>query len=218
MNIHFITRHWFLTLLFIFLLSTIVSFIMTGILLFFVSKDYSKVSAVGTWTIGGLSLATGFYYFLFDQKRDIRILCEFKKGKFTIQAFNDSKFGNAIFAKRIYITENEPNPTKIENDYKRDEKKIPFFEITDTFFDRKQYYSLPPYEITPEISISSCNLYNQIAKHIPENLKEAHGYTDCFLSILFTDISNKNYIGTMCLNEDQIKEINENILNIDLYY
>lgn len=215
MNIHFIIRHWILTLLFIFLLSTIVSFIMTGILLFFVSKDYSKVSAVGTWTIGGLSLAAGFYYFLFDQKRDIRILCEFKNGHFTIQAFNDSKFGNAIFAKRIYITENEPNRKKIENDYKSDESKISFFEITDTFLNPKQYYSLPPYEISPEISILSSELYSKIADNPPITFSKGDIYTNCFLSILFTDISNKNYIFTKRLNKYSIKKIND---IINTYY
>lgn len=217
MNIHFFITHWILTLLFIFLLSTIVSFVMTGILLFFVSKDYSKVSAVGTWTIGGLSLAAGFYYFLFDQKRDIRILPEFKNFKFTIQAFNDSKFGNAIFVKGIYITENEPNRTKIENDYKSAESKIPFFEITDDFSNYKQYYSLPPYEITPEISISSQDLYKKIADCTPKTLKEAQGYTDCFLSILFTDVSDKNYILPIHLGKNQVEMINENYLLINLY-
>ncbi|MUV40498.1 hypothetical protein [Levilactobacillus brevis] len=202
MNIHFIIRHWILSLLFIFLLSTIVSLIMTGILLFFVSKNYSQVAAVGTWTIGGLSLVAGFYYFLFDQKRDIRILQDTKGSQFIIQAFNDSKFGTAIFAKRIYITEKEPNRSKIENAYKKGNSKINFFEITDDFSNFKQYYFLQPHEITPEISISFSDLYSKIAK------KSSHNYTDCFLSILFTDTRNENYIFTMHLGENAIKSIN----------
>ncbi|MGR6795587.1 hypothetical protein [Levilactobacillus brevis] len=202
MNIHFIIRHWILTLLFIFLLSTIVSFVMTGVLLFFVSKDYSKVSAVGTWTIGGLSLAAGFYYFLFDQKRDIRILQRAEGDQFIIQALNESKFGTAIFAKRIYITEKEPNRSRIENAYEKDNSKINFFKITDDFSNFKQYYSLQPHEITPKISISFPDLCSKIAK------KSSHNYTDCFLSILFTDTRNENYIFTARLDKGAINEIN----------
>lgn len=227
MNTHFILKHPITFIILLAALSIGLGLLASGAVLLFVHESYQEVGALGSWSVGVLGLALGIYYFLVDQKRDIRVYFSIEKNEktnepnFCVRAFNDSKVGTVVSARRIYITDKVPHYSRIRRDYKKHFDEIPFMEFKHMQFeDYKDYYPLGPTKITPKLLISWDKLLNNVvtySRHFySKDKKYPQHFDKCFLTVVFADVKDDPYLFTYPLDQSTIQIINEDLTeNVD---
>lgn len=234
MNIHFFLKHKLILFLIIILISAFGSCFTSGILLFFVDKNPAATSAVGTWAFGIITATLGLCYFLIDRSRDIEVLfspvvrpidneimTNSSGSFFCLQAYNNSKMGTVAVPQRIYISYKVPNYDEIRRHYQdRSNSKLVFMEIDELKSIKKikqshyqNYFSLPPYSITPEILIETDDLIKSISNHAKYAYHKSGStpqFKMCWISIVFSNVdSNDPYIFDFPMGKEYTEDINK---------
>lgn len=207
---HFYLNHRYVIITLLTLLSIVVGTLWGFVYILIVQHNSSIIGPTGTWTLGIFSAVAGVYYFAIDRKKDMHI--RFKdayrneKHIFCLQAFNDSKLGNVILPQRFYISPKRIGYDKIKKDYRNHTDSLPHFNV-DKKLDAsnlESYYSVAPYDITPEITIPYDKFLQQVAYAIKKyKLSGGKPQDTWYLHILFSDINDNPYIFDFLIDDEE---------------
>lgn len=218
--LHFILTHTKTCLLLIFLASLTIDVAFGGLLLYSMFQNPEFLGSIGTWVIGIIGALSSLFYFLVDRRRDIKVLFTLTVRSNTIyykaQAYNDSKMDNSVMPSCIFVSEKEPTLALIRQCYKDEElmhsKGIGCFSFSDLDGPNTlEYLHLKSHGVSKEILIDYENFAVKIGQTFNHELNNFNTIRQCYLSVVFSDISDEPYIFRFLPSNDFIQKINESM-------